>query len=317
MKIVSSLSIGDEKLDLLKSKYPFIDFCIYKDIKKVNKEDLKEAEVFLTYGFDTDNSVIDNMPNLKWLHCMSTGIDKLPFDKLKEKNILLTNVTGIHGIPISEYVMGVILNKRIEAFNLYNQQKNKVWKRKMNYEEIYNKTITIIGTGSIGKEIAKKAKAFYMNTIGINTNGKKVEYFDEIFEVSQLNEALSKGDFIVNTVPLTKRTRKMIGKEQFESMKNTAYFINIGRGETVDENALIQALKDNIIGGAALDVFEVEPLPKDSPLWEMENVYITPHISGLSDKYMDRAFPIFIKNLQVYIERKGEYINKIDLNKQY
>lgn len=316
MKVVTSLSMGNNHLELLKSKCPSIEFYMHKNIEEA-KKDLHDAEVFLTYGFDTTAELIHEMAKLKWLHCMSTGIDMLPFDQLKERNILLTNVTGIHGIPIAEYVMAVILNKRIEAINLYEQQKSKIWKRKRSYEEIYDKVITIIGTGTIGKEIARKAKAFDMKTIGVNTSGKAVDYFDETLPTCELNKALSKGDYIVDTLPLTEDTRKILGKEQFESMKNTAYFINIGRGKTVDETALIEALQSNLIEGAVLDVFEIEPLPEDSPLWTMKNVFVTPHISGLSDRYMDRAVPIFEHNLKVYAEGKGNFINKIDLNKKY
>lgn len=316
MKVVASLDIGESNLDLLKKKYNMIEFCFYKNIEKA-KNDLSDAEVFLTYGFDTTADLIDKMPKLKWIHCMSTGIDMLPFERLRERNILLTNVTGIHGIPIAEYVMAVILNYRIDNFRFYEQQKNKIWKRKMDFEELYRKTITIIGTGTIGKELARKAKAFDMKTIGVNTSGKPVEYFDEIMPECELNTALSKGDFIVDTVPLTDKTKKMFDKEQFESMKSSAYFINIGRGATVDDKAIIDALQNNIIRGATLDVFEREPLAQDSPYWTMKNVYVTPHISGLSNMYMNRAVPIFEHNFKNYLEGKDDYINKIDLNKEY
>ncbi|NLK20533.1 MAG: D-2-hydroxyacid dehydrogenase [Epulopiscium sp.] len=316
MKVVTSLDIGQENLNFLRKEYPHIEFCIYNKIEKASK-DLKDAEVFLTYGFDTTEEILNTMPNLKWIQCMSTGVDALPFKKISKKNILLTNVTGIHGIPIAEYVMAIILSHRIEIFQFYEQQKTKAWKRKNDFKEIYNKTITIVGTGTIGKEIARKAKAFDMKTIGVNTSGKAVDYFDKTYSACELNKALSKGNFIVQTVPLIKETYKMIGMEQFKAMGEDAYFINIGRGKTVDEKALIEALKSHVIKGAAIDVFEIEPLPKESPLWAMENALITPHISGLSNMYMNRALPIFEHNLKVYLGGIGEYINKIDLNKKY
>lgn len=316
MKILSSLNIGENNVERLEKKFDCVEFYIYKDIEQAG-DHLEDAEIFVTFGFDTTADLIEKMKKLKWIQCMSTGIDMLPFETLKERNILLTNVTGIHGIPIAEYVMAVILNDRIDGFRLYEQQKNKIWKRKMNFEEVFGKTITILGTGTIGKEIARKAKAFDMKTIGVNTSGKPVDYFDEIFPTCELNKALSQGDFVVDTLPLTHETKKILGKEQFASMKDSAYFINIGRGATVDEGALIEALQNHIIRGAALDVFEKEPLPQDSPLWTMKNVSITPHISGLSNMYMNRAVPIFEHNLKTYIEGKEDYINKVDLNKEY
>ncbi|KAE9634485.1 D-2-hydroxyacid dehydrogenase [Defluviitalea raffinosedens] len=316
MKILSSINIGESNVELVKKKYHFIEYLMFKNIEEAG-EHLEDAEVFVTFGFDTTAYLIEKMKNLKWIQSMSTGIDMLPFEKLKERNILLTNVTGIHGIPIAEYVMAVILNDRIDGFTHYEQQKNKIWKRKMEFEELYGKTIAILGTGTIGKEIARKAKAFDMYTIGVNTSGKPVDYFDKTLPICELNGALSQGDYIVDTLPLTDQTRRILGKEQFASMKSSAYFINIGRGATVDEEALIEALQNHIIRGATLDVFEKEPLSQTSPLWTMKNVYITPHISGLSNMYMNRAFPIFEHNLKTYLEGKEDYINKIDLDKKY
>ncbi|NLJ87346.1 MAG: D-2-hydroxyacid dehydrogenase [Epulopiscium sp.] len=316
MNLVTSLSFGEEHLKRLKNNFKSVNIYMYNNIEEA-KEKLYDADVFVTYGFDMTNKLIEKMERLKWIQCFSTGIDVLPLDKIKEKGILLTNVRGIHGIPIAEYVMAVILNYRIEAFKFYEQQKNKIWKRKSDLEEVYNKAITIIGTGTIGKEIARKAKAFDMRTIGVNTNGRNVDYFDEIYSNSELNYALSKGDYIVQTVPLTKSTYKMLGKEQFESMKATAFFINIARGKTVDEKVLIEALNNNIIKAAAIDVFEIEPLPKESSLWAMENVFITPHISGLSNMYINRAIPILEHNLKAYLQKCGKYINMIDFNKKY
>jgi phosphoglycerate dehydrogenase-like enzyme len=237
-------------INQLKTRYPDIDFFIYNNIDEA-KQDLKDAEVFLTLGFDTDEKLIDQAPNLKWIQCMSTGIDQMPFEKLAQRNILLTNVTGIHGIPIAEYVLWAILNHRVEGACFYEQQKNKLWKRKMNFEEVCGKTLVVIGTGTIGKEVARKAKAFDMMTIGVNTNGRKVEYFDEAYSIQQFNQSLSKGDYIVITVPLTENTRKMIGKEQLKKMKDTAYLINIARGPIVDETALYEVLKNKEIAGAA------------------------------------------------------------------
>ena len=300
MKLVSSLDFGDGHLEKLKQKFNRIDFYIYNNIEEA-KEQLFDAEIFVTYGFDINEELIEKMEKLKWIQCMSTGIDALPLNKLREKGILLTSVRGIHGIPIAEYVMAVILNHRIEAFRFYEQQKNKIWKRKADLEELFGKTICIIGTGTIGKEIARKAKAFDMKTIGVNTQGRSVEYFDELYSKADLNEALSKGDFVVQTAPLTKESYKMIGIEQFKKMKPTAFFINIGRGQTVDEKALIEALEKKLIKAAAIDVFEKEPLAYDSPLWTMDNVFVTPHISGLSDMYMNRAVPILEQNLRVYL----------------
>ena len=196
------------------------------------------------------------------------------------------------------------LTRRIHTY-VKNQQ-NKVWDQSGGPSpEMHGKTIGIIGVGAIGLETAKIAKAFGMTVLGVRHSEKDEEFVDEMYTTNQLNEVLQQCDYVVVTLPLTKMTNRLFGKEQFECMKSSTVFINIGRGEVVNEAELTSALKNGLIAGAGIDVFEREPLNEDSPLWEMENVIITPHMSGSTEYYQQKLIEdIFIPNLLSYLAGK-------------
>ncbi len=197
-------------------------------------------------------------------------------------------------------------------------QQAKVWHHSGLKLEIHNKTIGLIGAGAIGKETARIAKAFGMKVIGVRHSGKPEEYFDEMFTSGQLNDVLPQCDYVVVTLPLTQETRQLFGAKQFTLMKDSAFFINIGRGEIVKERDLIDALQNGVIAGAGLDVFEKEPLSEDSPLWELDNVIVTPHTAGSTEYYTRRVIEdIFIPNLKEYITRGIPGINLVDYKKGY
>ncbi|PWA07808.1 D-2-hydroxyacid dehydrogenase [Pueribacillus theae] len=315
MKIVSSDLIKRSIQKDVKEKYPEIEFVFCRNIEEAEPE-LKDAEVLLTYGNDITDSHIEQAYNLKWIMVMSAGIERMPFEKIAEKQILLTNSSGIHAIPMAEYTIANMLNVYRKVPVLLKNQENRVWDR-VRMQEISGKTIAVIGAGAIGKEIARLSKAFRMTTLGYNRSGRQAENFDEMFCGDQLKDLLPRADFVVSVLPGTKATENLFGKEQFKAMKKEAVFINIGRGSTVCENALIEALHNGEIAHAVLDVFKKEPLDDNSPLWSMENVTITPHVSGVSPAYQDRVFEIFEHNLSVYRSGNGNYINQVDLKKGY
>lgn len=193
----------------------------------------------------------------------------------------------------------------------------KKWVRGRNGLEMHGKTMGIIGVGSIGKETAKLAKAFGMNVLGCRRSGGNLPEVDQMYDIKGLNSMLSHCDYVVNTLPLTVETNHMIGEEQFNRMKPSTFYVNIGRGETTDTDALIRAIREQKIAGAGLDVFEQEPLPETSPLWEMENVIIAPHTSGATDHYFDRAIEIFKDNLKSYLVDGRPHLNLVDLERKY
>lgn len=287
------------------------------ELHKQGDESIYDSEILVGLGFNNEYTApgIMNSKKLKWIHILAAGVETLPFNEIKQKNIIVTNSTGIHGIPISEHVFGMILNFTRNLFMFQQQKKQKIWKQQIG-TELYGKTMGIIGLGSIGCEIARKAKAFDMKVIGIKNNKVPLENVDCVYGSEGLQEVLSQSDFVVIALPSTPQTKKLISKKQFESMKVGAYFVNISRGQIVDEASLTSALKNGKLKAACLDVFEEEPLPTNSELWDMENVIISPHLAALSPAYFDRAFKLFLYNLKQF-EKNKELKNIVDLDKEY
>ncbi|MCM2676832.1 D-2-hydroxyacid dehydrogenase [Alkalicoccobacillus plakortidis] len=255
---------------------------------------------------------------LEWLQTWSAGVDYLPLNEMNKGGIAVTSANGVHAYPISETIFALMLGltRRIHAY-VRNQQ-TKTWENEGLKLEIHGKTIGVIGVGEIGKETAKISKAFGMNVLGVRHSGKETEYVDKMYTPDQLAEVLPQCDYIVVTLPLTSDTHHLFDKDAFEKMKKDAFFINIGRGEIVKEVDLVQALQEGQIVGAGLDVFEKEPLSNQSPLWEMENVIITPHTAGATEHYQERVIEeIFIPNLKNFLKGESPSINLVDFNKGY
>ncbi|AIE59014.1 D-2-hydroxyacid dehydrogenase [Bacillus methanolicus] len=292
------------------------DVVIGKD-RTIWQNHLKDAEIIAGWKKEMEESIEINS-NLRWLQSWSAGVDDLPLEKLAERKILLTSANGVHAYPISETILALMLALTRKIHTYIKNQQSKTWHHSGLKLEMHQKTVGIIGVGAIGKETAKIAKAFGMTVLGVRRSGRPEEFVDEMFTTDHLNSILPKCDYVVVTLPLTKDTRHLFGKEQFVLMKPSAFFINIGRGEVVNEAELIQALQDGQIAGAGLDVFETEPLGENSPLWDMENVIITPHTAGSTEHYNKRVIEdIFIPNLKNYLEGKTPTINLVDYEKGY
>lgn len=260
---------------------------------------------------------LEKFKNLKYIFLTSTGVDYLDLEYIiNERNIIITNAHGAYGPPIAEWVLYNILQlEKLDRLNLENQR-NKKWVQRKNSGQLYNKKALILGTGAIAVETAKRLKGFDVKTIGFNTSGRSVEYFDEVVNRDKLFEILPEMDYVISTLPGTEKTEKFIDEDFISKMNKKALIINISRGVVVDEKALIKALKEERIRGAALDVFEVEPLPESSPLWEMENVYVFPHISYSSEDFEERMLDVAMNNLKNLKENK-EPLNIISLKKGY
>ena len=316
MRIVSSVFPKEIIQEEIKSEFPEIQFEFYKGMKDAEKA-FYECEVFLTYGDDLTVNHIQKNNHLKWIMQMSAGLEKLPLKAIEEKGIMITNARGIHKIPMAEYTLGTMLQWVKQTRALLENEQEENWDRKIRMEELFEKTVLILGVGAIGGEIARLAKAFRMKTIGVNRSGKGVGNIDELYLTEQMMDALPKADFIVSILPSTPETKHLLTKDHFVAMKNTAVFINIGRGDLVDESLLLRALEKNEIAHAFLDVFEKEPLVKDHPFWKMKNVTVTPHLSSVTQNYLPRALEIFKHNLNTYLNKTGDYMNVIDLKKGY
>ncbi|MFT9596557.1 D-2-hydroxyacid dehydrogenase [Mesobacillus sp.] len=314
MKIYSSILPAEALQEDVKKEFPQVGFEFHKGIKE---EFFLNAEIFLTYGEDLTEELIYKADNLKWIMVMSAGLDRMPFEACKKRGILVTNVRGIHKIPMAEFTIGMMLQHVKQMRSLWTNEQAKSWERKLPMGELYGKTLLILGIGAIGGEVARLAKAFNMKIIGVNRSGREAEWADEIYTMDNYREAMPEADFIVSVMPSTSETKHFLDASDFEIMKDTAVFINIGRGDLVKDEVLIAALQERKIAHAYLDVFYEEPLKESHPFWTMENVTVTPHISSITKNYLPRSFEIFKHNLHTYIKNGSDYLNVIDMDRGY
>ena len=237
---------------------------------------------------------------LKWAQSTYAGVDALLSSDCRQ-DYHLTNIRDIFGPLISEYVIAHLLSLTRHLRHYKEQQRLHNW-QPIPYQSIHGKTMLIIGTGSIGQHVARTAKHFGMTVLGINRSGREAAGFDHTYQLPALNNVLSRADVVVSVLPSTPQTRGLFNAERLTHFKPGTIFFNVGRGDAVDEGALIQALRHGNIGAAVLDVFAIEPLPTASPLWDMPNVVITPHSSGYS--FPEQIVTRFSRNYLRYIEGK-------------
>jgi phosphoglycerate dehydrogenase-like enzyme len=282
---------------------------------------LARAEVL--YGFPPSpegaRELLARAPHLRWFQAASAGVDRLEQSGFPERQVVVTNSSGVHPTPIGEYVLMVMLMFAKRAHRFLRAQAERRWIRFLP-AELKGSTVGVVGMGRIGTEVARLAKAAGCRVLGMRRSASSRRAgeapADEVLPPSDLPYLLSESDYVVLAVPLTPETRHLIGPEQLRAMKPAAVLINISRGAVIDEAALVRALKDGWIGGAALDVFEREPLPEDSELWGMENVIVSPHISGGTEFYFQRAVPIFCENLRRYLDGRP-LMNVVDPERGY
>ena len=318
---MSSLKVGIQ-LTQNPEKYKYLLFVLKSELyttsglefvhiptdEKLTKM-IPELDILTTYHIK-ETSFANATAQLKWIHFGIAGLEHSLFPDILKSKTIITNASGIHAGPVSEFVMSAILYfaKRFKDCQKFMQTKNWTqWEVAKQMVQLKGKTIGIIGFGSLGKAIAKKAKAFDMKVIATRRLQKKVEHkktVDELIPVSNLSHLLKNSDFVVIACPLTPVTKNMIGKRELSEMKSTAFIINIARGEIINEAALINALQNKTLAGAALDVFEKEPLPKESPLFVLDNVFLSPHISGNFPEYQHDVMVQFADNLNRYLAGK-------------
>lgn len=330
--VVVAIDFSDEIIERIQSAAP--TFRVERHFPDVPEAVWKETEILLTVRtFPTP----DQAPELRWIQFPSAGVDRfLDVEIIKSGQVTVTNAAGMHAVQISEYCLMMMLafNYQLPLMEAY--QRNSEWPPKQH--EIFKpmtlrgKTLGIVGYGSIGRELARITNAMGMRVLASKNNLKKLdnkdhytepetgdveaEIPDRIYPSTALASMTKECDFVVVITPLTEATRHSINAEIFEAMKETAVFINVARGEVVDEDAMIKALKEGKIAGAGLDVFAQEPLPSDSPLWQMPNVLMSPHVAGNIANYHEKAAEVFIENLQRYAKNKP-LLNRVNLERGY
>lgn len=247
---------------------------------------------------------IKDFYNLKFIQLTSAGLDRVPVDYIKGKGIKLCNARGVYSIPMAEWaIMRILENyKSSERFN--NHQRNKEWIKLRELREIDGINVAIIGAGNVGQEIAKRLSAFGAHVVGFDIHENTIVGFEKIKLISKFRDEVAEYDIIVLTAPQTQETKHIIDEEILSSMINDSMLVNVSRGTLIDETALIKVLSSRTDIYAALDVFETEPLPQESQLWEMGNVKVSPHNSFVGSGNQQRLFKVIINNLRAYATRK-------------
>ena len=268
---------------------------------------IEKADILLAVRISDE--LIRKASRLQWIQVTITGTDYILNLPSLRKDIIITSTRGIHGPQMSEMAFLLMLALNRGFPRVVRNQDRKIWER-WPAKLLYQKTVGILGVGAIGEEIARKCKAFGMTVLGIDIVKRNIEAVDHFYGPEELLRVIPEIDYFVIVAPSTPQTQKMVAAEVLSSMKPSSFLINIGRGEVVDEEALINALRAGKIAGAALDVFCEEPLPKHHPFWGMQNVIITPHVGGMCDIYVDQVMSILVENLRRFV--RGERRNLIN-----
>ncbi len=284
-----------------------------KDI--VFKPYMEDIDILMCYN-PFDKIDIDKLKNLKWIQLSSMGFDQLPREKIIGRDIIITNNKGGYSIPMGEWLVLNMLELIKRRTYCYRNKEKKKWYMDFKIGEIYGKTIGFIGTGDVAREGARRLQGFNVEILGVNTDGRDVEFFNKCYNMEHIKVVIKNSDIVVITLPYTKETHHLFNEELFSLMRKGAYLINISRGWIIDEEALINNLKKGQLGGAALDVFEEEPLPQSSDLWDLENVVITCHNSWISENIDERRWSLYIENLIRYLKEET-LINVVNISKGY
>lgn len=289
----------------------------YQIKNTLTEEDFAAVEISVGWAEKFEDQLLATQ-KLKWVQSISAGVDYLPLDKFSEQDILLSNGSGIHALSISEHIIGVLLGYYRGLNEAVKKQTQKEWAQKsIHYDQLAGKNLLVVGTGHIGQQLSKSIHSLGVNVFGINTTGHSVEGFAETYSIKNMAKIVPEMDIVVGILPGTHETYHIFNSDIFEKMKKTAVFVNVGRGDTVHTKELITALEEKHFAFAALDVFEEEPLPKESPLWEFDNVLITPHISGMTIDFQNKFMKIFLSNLKSYVSSKELTVNQVEVKRGY
>jgi D-2-hydroxyacid dehydrogenase (NADP+) len=261
---------------------------------------IADTEVLLCFSPPMADHVVRDAPKLKWIQALGTGVDNIVDLPSLGKEVVVTNIRGIHGAPVSEATIAYMLSLARNMPRTVHAQDKSSWER-WPAELLAGKTVGILGVGLIAEYLAPICKAFGMTVVGITGSPRPTPGFDRMVKRDDLTAVAPELDFLVALIPMSAETRNFVGEKVFAAMKPTAYLVNVARGGVVDEPALIRALESGKIAGAALDVFSQEPLPAESPLWKTKNLTIFPHLGGYSEGYEDRAMPTIEKNMRCFL----------------
>jgi D-2-hydroxyacid dehydrogenase (NADP+) len=293
----------------LQAEFPALQFLLARHPAAL-PADAAAANVLISFAMGLKDEFFRDAKNLQWIQCLATGVDHLFRYPSLRPEVLLTSGRGIHGAPMRETVVYLMMGVSRGVARLVEDQKVHVWDRRP-YRLFSGKTAIIVGVGVVGSAIGRLLQAFGMHVVGLTRTPRAVEGFDETMPTARLQEAAGRADFLINVLPATADNVLLFNAAVFAAMKPSAYYISAGRGQTVDETALVTALRDGKIAGAGLDVFQTEPLPPDSPFWDLPSVFITPHLGGYTSEYEDLIMPLIIGNMRAFLAGRLEEMRNI------
>ncbi len=284
---------------------------LFRDSYEGVEADLRDAEILFTISLRPEQFAVAKC--LRWIHAPTAAVHQFLFPELIASDVVLTNSREVHGPVVAEHVIALIfaLAKKVPQTVRFQQERvwgqEAIWKEGTHPREIAGATLGLIGVGSIGARVGQMASALGMRVIAVREHVEKEKPpgVQVVYPPNALEEMLAQADFVVIAAPLVNATERLINARRLAAMKPDAYLINVGRGAQVDEAALVDALRNRRIAGAALDVFEREPLPADSPLWDLEHLLITPHTAGLTDRLWERHYDLFSENLRRYLSAQS------------
>jgi phosphoglycerate dehydrogenase-like enzyme len=304
----------------IRARWPEMRVIHLPDYKRL-AEELPDTDIFI--GSSLRPEQLKEAKRLKWVHSTAAGVSQLMYPELRDSGVVVTNPRGIFSIPMAEHAMGLMLALARNLPDSVRQQdranwaQQAIWDLPQHLTELHGQLLLIVGFGSIGKELARRARAFNMRVWGVNRSGQDDSALAEkIFRVAELAAVLPRADFVVIAAPETPETLHLIGAKEIALMKPGAKLINVARGTLLDEAALLRALEEGKLGGAALDVAASEPLPPKSPLWKAPNLLITPHTSATSDRLWERETSLLIELLERWFDGR-ELFNRVDFSRGY
>jgi phosphoglycerate dehydrogenase-like enzyme len=304
-----SWNIPDWFSERLRAEFPQVEVVHLKSYAGL-EEQLGDAEAVMTWSLRPEQFRLAH--SLRWIHSPAAGVNQLMFPELVQSEVIVTNASQVHKTVVAELVIALVFALAKNLHRAAHFQRQRLWAQQSMWDEtprpreVSGATLGLVGLGSIGSEVARRASALGMRVIAVREHPEKGSpaEVDRVFGSAQIDELLSQSDYVVLAAPVTPATRNLIDAARLAKMKPDACLINVSRGSLVDEAALVHALCEHKIGGAALDVFEQEPLPPDSPFWDLENLLITPHIGGLTEKLWQRHYALFSENLRRYLKRE-------------
>ena len=302
----------------LEREFPQLQIELHDNYADVESR-IPDAEIFLGWSLRGDQ--VKAARKLRWIHSTAAAVHQLMSPELIASDIVVTNARSVHGPVVAEHAMALMFAaaKRLNACSRYQQERHwaqdEIWE--MRPQEIAGSTVAVIGLGSIGSPLAQHARALGMHVIGVREHsGQNPEPAHEVFGPVELDSVLSRSDFVILAVPVTPRTEHLMTRQRLARMQRHAVLINVARGSLIEESALLDALRNQNIGGAALDVFEDEPLPPDSEFWRLPNVIVTPHTAGLTDKMWERQYELLADNFRRYLAGQ-QLCNVVDKRSGY